>query len=195
MNQIATAGKRVDSRTQILDAARELVNSIEYSVLTMKQVADHAGVSRATLYRYYSTKEELYSDVTFQWGQDFVQSVHLEPPVGQTVGQKLSDLIDRAIAQVVTNPNLMAAHIAVISSENSKLKADRRRLRGLMPSLVYISTGDRFSENIEMACTILQHVLIANLILMNAGKTERAQIVEELQFVAKKLLSDVWDLA
>ena len=33
-----------------------------YPAVTMTTIADHAKVSRATLYRYYSTKEQIYSD-------------------------------------------------------------------------------------------------------------------------------------
>lgn len=54
---------REDTRDKILDAARELVLQQHPAALTVSQIAEAAGVSPRTIYRYFPTKEELIQAV------------------------------------------------------------------------------------------------------------------------------------
>ncbi len=185
--------KREASRLHILDAARELVMDIGYQSVTMTVVADKAGVSRATLYRYYSTKEQLYSDVSIQWGINFVDHMRKNPPQGDTIGERITEVIRETVNASADNTRLMAAHIATMISDEDTLKADQRRLKTLIPGIIKVAAGKTDAENLELAASTLQHVLISNLILLHAGKTERSHIIEEMEAIAARLLADVWD--
>ncbi len=46
---------------QILDAAAQLFAKHRYHEVRMDDIAEHAGVAKGTLYRYYHDKEELYA--------------------------------------------------------------------------------------------------------------------------------------
>ena len=177
----------------ILDAARELVMDIGYQSVTMTVVADKAGVSRATLYRYYSTKEQLYSDVSIQWGINFVDHMRKNPPQGNTIGERITGVIQETVNASADNARLMAAHIATMISDEDTLKADQRRLKTLIPGIIKVAAGKTDAEYLELAASTLQHVLISNLILLHAGKTERDHIIEEMEAIAARLLADVWD--
>lgn len=52
-------------REQILDVAHELVSEVGYHGLTMKMVAERAGISRAWLYRFFEDAESL-TDALFR---------------------------------------------------------------------------------------------------------------------------------
>src|SRR4051812_8187866 len=54
-------GDRSQRRVDILDAARERIIDAGYLALNMRDVAAGAGVSPATLYSYFATKEELFA--------------------------------------------------------------------------------------------------------------------------------------
>ena len=181
-----------DKRPQILQAARELVDLETYGSLTMKQVADQSGISRATLYRYYSTKEELFSDVVYQWGQDLVNTLRESPPHADTIGERLTLLIRHVIGSVADNPKLMAAHIAVLLSDNPVLRRSYRESKSLMPGLVQFALNGRRAKNFDLTCDVMQHMLISSLILLNAGKTDASRITHELERIAAILLQDVW---
>jgi AcrR family transcriptional regulator len=53
-------GDREQRRIDILDAARELIADGGYLSLNMRDLAAAAGISPATLYSYFATKEELF---------------------------------------------------------------------------------------------------------------------------------------
>jgi AcrR family transcriptional regulator len=54
-------GDKVQRRTDILDAARARIAGHGYLALNMRDLAAGAGVSPATLYSYFATKEELFA--------------------------------------------------------------------------------------------------------------------------------------
>ena len=54
-------GDRAQRRTDILDAARTRIAEHGYLSLNMRDLAADAGVSPATLYSYFATKEELFA--------------------------------------------------------------------------------------------------------------------------------------
>lgn len=56
-------GSRTETRDRILDAARELVLQQHPAALTVSEIANRAGVSQRTVYRYFPTKEELIQAV------------------------------------------------------------------------------------------------------------------------------------
>lgn len=54
-------GDREQRRIDILDAARTRITSAGYLTLNMRDLAADAGISPATLYSYFATKEELFA--------------------------------------------------------------------------------------------------------------------------------------
>jgi AcrR family transcriptional regulator len=54
-------GDREQRRIDILDAARARITSSGYLALNMRDLASDAGISPATLYSYFATKEELFA--------------------------------------------------------------------------------------------------------------------------------------
>lgn len=185
--------RRKDKRSQILEAGRKLVIEHGYPAVTMVQIAELADVSRATLYRYYSTKDQVYNDIAIEWGIAFVSSIRQSPPEHETVGERVVEVIRQAVVAAADNPKLMAAYIAILISEDELLLHDNRRLKGLMPGIIKIAIGQIHQPKyLELACSTLQHVLISNLILLNVGKTNSETVIGEMCPVAEQLLGDVW---
>ena len=73
-----------DQRAQILHAAAALFACRGYTAATMQDVAQASGISKATLYHYFSDKHQLLSDIT----NDHVQ--RLEVLVAEVQRQQLA---------------------------------------------------------------------------------------------------------
>lgn len=54
------------TRQLILNSSRELFSSRPYEDVTMDEIAEHADLSRATLYNYYPSKETIYFEIGIQ---------------------------------------------------------------------------------------------------------------------------------
>ncbi len=185
--------KRESSRSRILDAATELVMKVGFTAVTMTDVADQAKMSRASLYRYYSTKEQLYSDLSIRLGFDLIDRFEENPPTGKTVGERVESVIETVVNVAIERPKLMAAHIATMLSDDQSLQSDQSRLKSVMSHILVNAVGSAKSDNLPLTSSIMRHVLISNLILLNANKTDRASVIHELNQVAAKLLSDIWE--
>ncbi len=61
---------------QILDAAAQLFAMHHYHQVRMDDIADHAGVAKGTLYRYYNDKEDLYLALTVHGMQRLFDESH-----------------------------------------------------------------------------------------------------------------------
>lgn len=74
-----------DARSRILEAALEMVGSAGLAALSMDQLADRAGVSRATVYRLFPGKSALFGGLVHAYSpldpvSDVIARMHDEPP-------------------------------------------------------------------------------------------------------------------
>lgn len=58
--------KQADKRLTLLKAARRVFLAEGYVATSMQAVADRAGVSKMTLYRHFSDKDELFQAMFFE---------------------------------------------------------------------------------------------------------------------------------
>lgn len=71
--------RRKDFRPQeILAAARQLLEEEGTKTVSMAKIAKLAGVSEATVYKYYDSKQELINQVLIDWAAPFVERLTSE---------------------------------------------------------------------------------------------------------------------
>ena len=71
-------------RNRLVEAARELAHEGGYAAVTMHAVADRAEVGRATVYRYFASKDDLLTEVAADWARttfDLAQMRQLRFPL------------------------------------------------------------------------------------------------------------------
>ncbi|ANS73262.1 TetR family transcriptional regulator [Paenibacillus yonginensis] len=73
-----------EARAAILNAVDDLLVEIGYAAMTMKGIAERAGVSRQTVYRWWSHKAEILFEAS---AADAEEELSIDP-----AGDKLSDL-------------------------------------------------------------------------------------------------------
>ncbi len=78
-----------EREAQILNAAATIIVRLGYDKTTMNDIADEAGVSRATVYLYFKGKEELFEALVYrewmQYAQVWLESIEADPR-GGTIG-------------------------------------------------------------------------------------------------------------
>jgi len=75
--------RHAETRQAIVDTAFALFERHGFSDTAMDRIAEHAGVSRSTLYRRYSSKEDIVLDVPRRWLTAWdVAIAELEPNTG-----------------------------------------------------------------------------------------------------------------
>ncbi|MBV9049951.1 MAG: TetR/AcrR family transcriptional regulator [Solirubrobacterales bacterium] len=105
----------VPTRDRLLRAAQELIEEDGYGAATVIAIADRAGVASGTLYRHFSSKEELFVEV-FRSVCDreiqVVQSAARDMPSGSSHVDRLVTVLATFAERALRKPQLAWALLA-----------------------------------------------------------------------------------
>jgi AcrR family transcriptional regulator len=103
---------KLKRRRAILDAAREIVTSLGDTGLTMRALAAHAGVSPATPYNLFGSKQAVLQAVYDEDQQDFYRA--FEAKASRDSLTRLFDMIDLSIEHWLRTPDFHKALLAIL---------------------------------------------------------------------------------
>ncbi|QLY32644.1 TetR/AcrR family transcriptional regulator [Nocardia huaxiensis] len=131
-----------ERRQRLLTAARDLAATGGYAAVTMHAVADSAQLARATVYRYFGSKDQLLTAVGAEWAREVTAAWESHDVPGrpaERVATLLTEIIDRTAAELP----LCSAVVSAIISGDPTAEGERRGLYGLWMG--------RFDEILEEA--------------------------------------------
>ncbi|GAB4569082.1 MAG: TetR/AcrR family transcriptional regulator [Anaerolineae bacterium] len=135
----------IDLRDRIVDAARELFVARGYIGISMREIAEAVGVSKAALYYHFRDKESLFLAVLFADLADLGRCVETARAASSQVEERV-----RAIAaSILSLPPERRAIIRLVSQEMAQLSEDARRsFHGMYQDLFINPLGDVLAEGI-----------------------------------------------
>lgn len=89
------APDRTERQRQLIRSAVALFSEQGFSHTTTAQIAAHAGVSEAMIFKYYKTKEQLLLSLIISFMKDF------SPDLSREVAEKLPPMVDTDPAQLI----------------------------------------------------------------------------------------------
>lgn len=98
-------------RQRILDAAHRVLMEQEYEQIQIRDVAEAAQVARATLYRYFSSKEYLYTCVLYAWSRLGREEPRL--PERYTAEDRVRDHVHRVVRAIERHPHFFKAVVTL----------------------------------------------------------------------------------
>jgi AcrR family transcriptional regulator len=111
-------------RNTILDKAKCLFIKHGYHGLSVREIAEEVGVSKAALYYHFKDKEELFIAVLNQ----NLEYTGQEIDAIQSSSKNSSEMIGRFIEYVLTQPAEQRAVIRLGTQEMSQLSAESRKM-------------------------------------------------------------------
>ena len=101
---------KCEARKQaIISVAREVFLACGFSGASMSQIAVRLGGSKATLYNYFNSKEELFIEVTRQYASERLAVLFNTLDENSDVGPTLRTFGERLLS-LICQPDLVAAH-------------------------------------------------------------------------------------
>lgn len=89
--------KRRERATRIVKSALQILNQgTEYEAIQIREVAERANVSLATIYRFYPSKEQLFAATLLEWQEGLRADTNARPLQGSAPA-RMSDLALRII--------------------------------------------------------------------------------------------------
>src|SRR5256714_13530809 len=102
-------------RSRVIAAALELASEGGYDAVQMRDVAATASVALGTIYRYFTSKDHLLAAALVEWSSDLRSRLALRPPKGDTVADRVVDVVRRAQRSMERNPQLASALITAVT--------------------------------------------------------------------------------
>lgn len=117
-SEVPQASRRGRKRQTVLDAAAEVFLASGYTGSSMDEITDRAGVSKQTVYVYFSTKEALFVEVVSSLTRAASSAVHdpMQHPLPDrpNVARWLQDYAERQLA-IVLDPSIIRLRRLTIS--------------------------------------------------------------------------------
>jgi AcrR family transcriptional regulator len=170
-------------RERILAAARELARGGGYPATTIRAVAERAGTTPATVYRYFPSKDHLLLHLMIDWSQQSIAGLTAAAYTGtmpERVAAGFADLVDWAAAEL---PLLSAVMSAVSSPDISG--GGLTIWRELFTALVRAALNDPAWDDSEGKAFTLGHVLLACLLDLTTTRASTQEARDNITTAAR----------
>jgi AcrR family transcriptional regulator len=176
------------TRRRVLDAARELAIEGGYDGVTMRKVAERAGLSAPTAYQYFSSKDHLLVDVLSDLATSTTERVQALPSRRGSPADRAVATLRRIVRRVEEEPNLFVATTRAYISGAPEVAHARGAMESAMVRWVDAALGEHRIENRAAVVSILESVIFACMVGLVTGRREPHEIGDELERAARLLL-------
>ncbi len=180
---LAQSAKRAEARR----VAAHIATQGGYEAVTMGAVADRIGIARATIYRYFASKDHLLAEIMEEWTARINDDLRRNPPVGKTLADRVGAAFARVIDTAARNPGLTSALLAAATSSDP---AAADAFPSWSSSVeVYLKTvvGDHPVGRLDDIITVLSYVLFSALIATARRGKDPSEAAQVLRTAARLL--------
>jgi AcrR family transcriptional regulator len=182
--------KQGERRQRVLQAAMELAREGGYEAVQMRAVAERAGVALGTVYRYFSSKDQMLSSVWSDWTEALQQRMKQSRPLeGTTRAELVLDFLLRETRPLERNPELAAALVTSWASSDPFAAGYQREVSSWMTERVEQVLEGLSPDEQHGIREVLAHVWHSVLLSWVKGRAD-TQRMHEILAAACHLLLD-----
>lgn len=176
-------------RERVLRAALDLGATGGYDAVQMRDVATSADVALGTIYRYFSSKDHLLAAAMVEWVHDLERRVGHRPPKGETVADRVHDVLVRASRAMEKEPKLSEAVVTALLSPDRGAASCQEDVAATMNRILATALGGDFDPDYQTELTrTLGHVWFSALIGWVNGWSGIDKVADELDIATHLLL-------
>lgn len=185
---LANRGRR---RTRAIATARAIASEGGYEAVSMNEVARRSGVSRATLYRYFSSKDHLLVEVSLEFSAELLRE--MEGESSQVPSASLADRVAypfvRMLEAIAREPRLFDSTLRAYFAEDPAIRPLVTELRRYGALYVNAALGPEMQRYPELA-RVLDPLSLAMAIRISSGRSTLADAVREFRAAVRILLRE-----
>lgn len=176
-------------RQRVVEAALQLGSEGGYDAVQMRDVATRANVALGTIYRYFSSKDHLLAAALVEWARDLERRVTVRPPRGDTIAERVVDVLRRATRAMEREPKLSAAVVTALSSNDPGVAECQREVGIVMDRIQGLAFPSDFDPVLKARITrALDLVWFSSLVGWVNGWVGIAETGDELDSAAHLML-------
>jgi AcrR family transcriptional regulator len=183
--------KQEARRTSVIQAALQLASEGGYEAVQMRDVATRAGVAMGTVYRYFSSKDQLLVECLGEVAGELQAGLRRQPARGATTADRVVDVLRRAIRALERDPNVASALVtglASLSSEDPAGLESAQAVYGVVSDILTDAMSDGEHPEREAVIRTLGHVWLACLITWVRGWSDRNHMWRDLEAAVRLVL-------
>lgn len=181
-------------RERVIRTALDLGSVGGYDAVQMRDVATEAGVALGTIYRYFDSKDHLLAAAMVEWVSDLERRVGQKPPNGDSVAERVMDVLSRATRAMEREPRLSEAVVTALMSPDRGAAACQEAVAGSLTRILAAALGEDFAPELQADITrTLGHVWFSALIGWVNGWSGMERVADEVA-LATHLILDQFDL-
>ncbi len=172
---------------RIVETAVELAEQGGFEAVRLRDVASHAGVALGTLYRRFSSKEDLLIAAFELETFDLERRVAQRPPRGDTASERVSAFFAMATRGLLRRPNLARALLKAHAAGDPQLAKRTAAFNARLHDLVVAALRGRAAEaapppneSERLLTHALTRVWFALLLGWAGGLHGQATVIDEM---------------
>ena len=130
--------RQAETAEKLLAAGAEELRAVGHEALTIRTVANRAGVSPATAYTYLASKNHLYAELFWRYLTEDRDQV----PTGESATERVQGVTRRLAARLAQSPELAAAVTPALLGTDPDVERLRLRIGAEFVDLFRTALGD-----------------------------------------------------
>src|SRR6476661_3979396 len=136
------AAETAARRERLIDAAVGLAAEGGYEAVQMRDVAARAEVALGTLYRHYSSKDQLLLAALAAQADTLRCRLEQRPPRGNTPADRVAEGLRRACRALEREPSVTAAMVTAMSSTDGDVAPVKQSVQASLRAMIECAIGD-----------------------------------------------------
>ncbi len=177
-----------ERKKRCIDTAITLAAEGGYDAVQMRDVASRAEVALGTLYRHYTSKDQLLLAAMAQQAGTLRERLVQRPPRGDTPSARLSEVLERASRALERQPQVTRAMVTAMSSLGADTVAVKHEIYTTLRAIISDAMDGTSVRHLDDIVRVLGSVWFAELTYWCAGLSEKSPMGQNLARAASLLL-------
>jgi AcrR family transcriptional regulator len=184
----ARAAETAARRARIVEAACALAAQGGYDAVQMRDVASTADVALGTLYRHYSSKDQLLLAAMADQAAALRARLAQRPAVGEHPADRVAEVLRRASRALARDPQLSAAMVTALSSREADAIEAKLTVNEILRDIISGAVDSDDVPELEAILRTLGHVWFSVLASWVGGMLDASRMADDLTSAAHLLL-------
>jgi AcrR family transcriptional regulator len=187
--EIATlSAKQSERRQRVIEAAMALADEGGYDAVQMRDVAARADVALGTVYRYFTSKDQMLAAAFAEWAAELEGRLRRRPLQGGTRAERVKDFLHRATRNLERRRNLAAALVTSVAAPDPSAAEDQRRMASWMTRILAEALDGLPASEQQGIREVLGHVWYSCLLAWVNDRIRIDEVYADLDMACHLLL-------
>ena len=182
------------TRQRVIDAAVDLARTRSIETLTMRDIAAKAGVSVATAYTYFASKQHVYAEVYLAGVHTLTERLRARPPRGASAADRVASVVRRAVQGAANTGDVVQATAIALASSDPSVAAIRPRVDEAFDEWMTIALAGASIADRAATLRVLQLAMFAAFVAVAHGRLTMSEVGGLLDLTVRRMVVETADV-